>query len=70
MSNIQISKSSDLSDDSPATQPSLVAATDEAGPTVPMQNGDWSMDPRNPKTWSLGSRVFHTGIPALYCFVA
>jgi hypothetical protein len=36
----------------------LDAVTDWDGPT----------DPENPKNWSLGSRIYHTMLPALYGF--
>ncbi|ETS84329.1 hypothetical protein PFICI_02354 [Pestalotiopsis fici W106-1] len=74
MSNIQEPQYSHLSKEAPASQTPFVLALDEVVPTVsvsrPVLNGDWSIDPRNPKTWSLRCRIYHTAIPAIYCFVA
>jgi hypothetical protein len=28
----------------------------------------WAEDPRNPKTWSLAKRSFHTAMPSLLAF--
>lgn len=39
-------------------------------PPTPDVERDWLLDRENPKTWSLASRLFHTAIPAVYCFVA
>lgn len=58
------------------SQPSITVDEDErlpSGGQLPPKSDaltDWDgpADPENPKNWSLGLRIYHTMLPALYGF--